>query len=499
MTSEFPDLPTKNGQVRVRIGVEIHAQIKTTSKMFCSCPTEFQASPNSQTCPVCLGYPGSLPVINSTAIDKALLFAASVGSSVATVAVLERKNYAYPDLPKGFQISQYRLPLARGGAIRFWFRSAPVSLGLRRIQIEEDTARMTHLEDRTLLDFNRSGVPLMEIVTEPDLSSAEEAVAYLIELRNILRTLDVCDGNIGEGSLRAEPNVSIIYEDTELPRVELKNLGSIRSVHLAVEHEADRQTRLASEGVRWSRETRGFDENSGTTYPLRLKESEEDYRYFPEPDLPPLVVDPDRLARLSRDIPELPCARRLRWQETCAILPAQADILIGDPALAAFFDGVLSPLGDRARDLARSAANWVVADLLGHIADRGGIATVRFAPAEIARLASLVAENAITRKSAKTILMKLVDHGGTTDHWLQSLNLARSTDESEINGWIRQALESEPDAVASFLSGKQSAFTALMGAVMRVSRGRADTSTARALLSARLQSLANPKEVIPND
>jgi aspartyl-tRNA(Asn)/glutamyl-tRNA(Gln) amidotransferase subunit B len=498
MTAELLDLKDSQGNPQVRIGLEVHAQIKTASKMFCACSTEFQASPNLHTCPVCLGYPGSLPVMNLAAVEKAIQFAVAVGSSVAPSCVLERKNYAYPDLPKGFQISQYRMPLARGGVIHFWLGHAPRSLRLRRIQIEEDTARMTHLEDRTLIDFNRSGVPLMEIVSEPDLCSAEEAVGFLIELRNILRLLNVCDGNIEEGSLRAEPNVSIIYKGKEFPRIELKNLGSIRSVHLAIKHEAERQMQLAREGVSWSRETRGFDEKSGTTYPLRFKEAEEDYRYFPEPDLPPLVVHPDWISRASENVPELPFDRRKRWQEACGVLPAQAEVLISDPPLAAFFEEVLVALGPRATELARAAANWVVADLLGHVADAGGIAALRFAPSEIARLTVLVADNAITGKSAKTILMKLVDHGGTTDQWVETLGLTRSTDAAEIARWIREALDSEPAALSSFLSGKDAAFTALMGAVMRVSRGRADPATARALLAEHLKSLKQSREVVSN-
>ncbi|MHA2621051.1 MAG: Asp-tRNA(Asn)/Glu-tRNA(Gln) amidotransferase subunit GatB [bacterium JZ-2024 1] len=492
-------MAVSENRIRVRIGMEVHAQILTTSKMFCGCSTAFNASPNVHTCPVCLGYPGSLPVTNALAVEKALSFAVAIGASLSDTTVLERKNYAYPDLPKGFQISQYRVPLARNGSLRFWFGDRVTALRIRRIQIEEDTARMIHLNDRTLLDFNRSGVPLMEIVSEPDLSSSEEAVAFLLELRNILRVLQVCDGNIEEGSLRAEPNVSIVYNGSEFPRIELKNLGSIRSVHLAIDHEVERQTRLAMSGVSWSRETRGFDEKAGSTYPLRLKEAEEDYRYFPEPDLPPLSVNPEQLARLSQAIPELPCARRQRWQDTFQIPASQAGVLISDPALAAFFEDVLRALGSRGPELGRIAANWVVADLLGQVAPRGGIPAIRFQPSEIARLAILVADEAITGKSAKTVLMNLVDHGGTTDHWVRVLGLSKTTDESEIAGWITEALEQEQSALASYLAGKDSAFTALMGALMRVSRGRADPAIARRLLLARLQSLRQQKEVVSGD
>lgn len=499
MTSGLFRLSVANGDFKVRIGMEVHAQIMTASKMFCACSTEFNASPNVHTCPVCLGYPGSLPVLNGLAVEKALVFATAVGATITESTVLERKNYTYPDLPKGFQISQYRVPLARRGKLRFWVRDRLASVALRRIQIEEDTARMIHLEDRTLLDFNRAGVPLMEIVSEPDLHSADEAVAFLLELRNVLRVLKVCDGNLEQGSLRAEPNVSIVFGGQEFPRVELKNLGSVRTTQQAIQYEVERQMALARKGQRWSRETRGFDEKKGTTYPLRLKESEEDYRYFPEPDLPPLVVTPEMVARVSRDLPELPSERRWRWQESLMIPAAQAQVLISDPMLADFFEGVVKTLGNRAKELGHIAANWVAGDLLGHVAESGGVASLKFAPAEIARMTILVADGDITGKAAKTVLMKLVDHGLTTDHWVRVLGLSKSKDESEILGWVQEALASESAALASYLSGKESAFKALMGAVMRISRGRADPETAKRVLLDALKNLSSSRGVVSRD
>jgi aspartyl-tRNA(Asn)/glutamyl-tRNA(Gln) amidotransferase subunit B len=475
------------------IGIEIHVELKTASKMFCACSRDIHgAAPNARTCQICLALPGTLPVINRRAVELVLATGLAIEAEIAPVTRWDRKNYFYPDLPKGYQISQYDLPLAAGGSLVFMTSSGEVRVRIRRAHLEEDTARLQHAVDDdgrriSLVDFNRAGVPLLEIVTEPDLRSAEAARRYAEELRLLLQAVGASDAAMERGEMRVEANVSLRPAGSEElgTRVEVKNMNSFRAVERAIDYEVERQTAALRSGEAVVQETRGWDDGRGITYRMRLKEDSEDYRYFPEPDLPPLRTDPVWLDEIRDQLPELPAARRARYMSALGLAAPEASVLVAEPAATALFDALLARGAD-----ARAAVNWAVGEYLRarNAADdptAPGLDPAYLA-SELAELIALQAAGELTAASAKEVFSELVASAGMTRQIVERRGLRRIDDRSTLARMVDDVLAANPAAVADYQEGKQQAFGFLVGQLMRASRGQADPAAARAALEAAL-------------
>ncbi len=466
------------------IGVEIHVQLRTAAKMFCPCSTDIaEAPPNSRTCPVCLALPGTLPVINRRAVELVLATGLAIGAELPDVTRWDRKNYFYPDLPKGYQISQFDLPLAAHGRLAVTTSAGPVEVGIRRAHLEEDTARLIHatLEDGrrvSLIDFNRAGMPLMEVVTEPDLHTAEAARRYAEELRLLLVTIGASDAAMENGQMRVEANVSLrpAGEAALGTRVEVKNMNSFRSVERAIDHEIGRQAEVLDGGGAVAQETRGWDDARGVTYLMRSKEDSHDYRYFPEPDLPPLRPAPAWLAAIAAGLPELPAARRARYQERLGLTAYDAALLAADPAAGVLFDAALA--ADPTRS-AKAVANWVTGESL-----RLGPATID--PGQLARLVGLVDEGRLSGTNAKQVLEVHAREGAPVDDIVARLGLRQINDPAALDALIDEVVAQHPAAVAELRAGKGQVLGFLVGQVMRASHGQADAEAVRALFEARM-------------
>jgi aspartyl-tRNA(Asn)/glutamyl-tRNA(Gln) amidotransferase subunit B len=471
------------------IGLEIHAQLQTRTKIFCGCSTAFGAAPNSQVCPVCLGLPGALPVLNGQAVDHAIKAALALGCSVQPESIFARKNYFYPDLPKGYQISQYERPLALGGGLDITAGGAARRIGLTRIHMEEDAGKSLHegfpdSDRRTCVDYNRSGVPLIEIVSEPDLRSAEEAAEFFSRLRDILVWLGVNDGNMEEGSLRCDANVSVRPRgQTALgTKAEVKNLNSFRYVEKALEYEIERQIDLLESGGRVVQETRLFDSGSGRTHSMRSKEEAHDYRYFPEPDLPPVVVDEARIARVATAMPELPTARRRRFVEQYAIPDYDAGVLTQSAGLADYFEAVAAASGSP-----KAASNWVMGELLRTMKERGqDVANQPLPAGRLAGLVTLVEKGTISSSIGKDVFARMYDSGRSAVEIVETDGLAQIGDESALTDIIRGVIAANADAVAQYRAGKMQTFGFLVGQVMKGSKGKANPKLANELLKKEL-------------
>jgi aspartyl-tRNA(Asn)/glutamyl-tRNA(Gln) amidotransferase subunit B len=471
------------------IGIEVHCQLRTASKMFCPCSTAYDGDPpNSHTCPTCLGLPGALPVINRRAVELVLATGAAIGATTPEHTRWDRKNYFYPDLPKGYQISQYQLPLASAGRLTFQTSEGPVTIRITRAHLEEDTAKLVHAagptgERLSLVDYNRSGVPLMEIVTEPDVRSAEQARRYAEELQLLLRTIGASDADMERGQMRVEANVSLRHRGTEPfgTRVEIKNMNSFRSVEHAVAFEIERQAALLDAGKALSMETRGWSDDLGETYRMRGKETSEDYRYFPEPDLPPLRVDPAWLAGIRAGLPELPGARRERYERSLGLSAYDAALLAADPDAAALLEATLA--ADAALE-PKPVANWVTGEYL-RLRNAGAMAEP-VAPPELAALVRLVADGEISRASGKDVLQAHVETGGSVASIVEQRGLRQISDADALGRIVDEVLAANPAAVADVRAGKGQAVGFLVGQVMRATRGQANAAVARAALEARL-------------
>ncbi len=399
------------------IGLEVHAQLKTKSKIFCSCSTEFGKEPNENTCPVCCGMPGVLPVLNQKAVEFGIKMALAVDCRVNARSIFARKNYFYPDLPKGYQISQYEEPLAEHGRIRIMVQDREKEVGITRIHMEEDAGKSIHssAENKSYVDLNRTGIPLLEIVSEPDLRSPAEAVAYLKSLRSILLYLEICDGNMEQGSFRCDANVSIRPAgQKELgTRTEIKNMNSFRHVQKALEYEIGRQMDLLDDGDAVVQETRLYDVDKGMTRSMRGKEEAHDYRYFPDPDLVPLAVDPEWVDRLSSLLPELPFARKQRFMTEYGLNQDEAALLTSEKDLADFFE--------KAADCCsrpKKVSNWICGELMGKMNESGlSISRVRVSPEHLAGLVNMVEDGTISGKMAKTVFQEMFDKGLILEGW----------------------------------------------------------------------------------
>jgi aspartyl-tRNA(Asn)/glutamyl-tRNA(Gln) amidotransferase subunit B len=471
------------------IGIEIHVQLKTVSKMFCGCSTDVAgAPPNSRTCPVCLGLPGALPVINRRAVEHVLATGLAIGSTIPDATRWDRKNYFYPDLPKGYQISQYDLPLAGGGHLSAETSSGPVDVAIRRAHLEEDTARLLHHADETgqrvsLVDFNRSGMPLMEIVTEPVIRSAEQARRYAEELRLLLLTIGASDARMESGEMRVEANVSLREYGAEEfgTRVEVKNMNSFRSVERAIGFEIERQARALDIGEALVQETRGWDDDRALTYTMRLKEYSEDYRYFPEPDLPPLRIDRAWLDEIRARLPELPAARRARYRDELGLSAYDAGVLVGDAGATALFELVL---GAEPGLSAKRAANWVNGEYLRLARATGSAGQVR--PAELAWLIARVESGDLSGANAKQVFERHFTTGEAVAAIVGELGLRQITDTGALAEVIERVVSANPNAVADVRAGKPQAIKFLVGQVMRETRGQAKAEAVQTLLEERL-------------
>jgi aspartyl-tRNA(Asn)/glutamyl-tRNA(Gln) amidotransferase subunit B len=467
------------------IGLEIHAHLLTASKVFCGCSTEFGAPPNTQVCPVCLGLPGALPVLNRAAVDAAIRAALALRCTVHETSIFARKNYFYPDLPKGYQISQYERPLATGGALEFPVGDAVTRVGITRVHLEEDAGKSLHegfadSDRKTYIDYNRSGVPLIEIVTEPDLRSAADAAEFFARLRAILVWLGVNDGNMEEGSLRCDANVSVRPAGSAAlgTKAEVKNLNSFRFLQKALEYEIDRQIDVVSSGQRVVQETRLFDAPSGHTVSMRSKEEAHDYRYFPEPDLPPLVVDEARLARVVAALPELPDARRQRFVAQYALPDYDAAQLTQSRAAADYFEAAIA-----AGAPPKLAANWIMGELARTLKEAGAeIASSRVPASALAGLIGLIEQGTLSGPMAKEVFGKMYASGRPAAEIVAAEGLAQIDDESAIVRMVGDVLEQHADAVAQYRSGKTSTFGFLVGQVMKSAGGKANPRRVNELL-----------------
>ena len=485
------------------IGLEVHVQLLTRSKMFCSCRADYQsAAPNTRVCPVCLGLPGSLPVINRKAVEHTIMTGLALDCRIPAYSKFDRKNYPYPDLMKGYQISQYDLPLAVDGHLDLEMNGYTNRVGINRVHLEEDVAKLQHLPSKTgesysLVDVNRSGVPLMEIVSDPDISSAEEAQAYLTTLHSILQYLGVTTGNLQDGSFRCDANISIRPRGSIVlgKRAEVKNMNSFHSVFQALNYEVERQSRVLDSDGQVEQETRGWVEERSVTVSQRSKEYAHDYRYFPEPDLPPLVIAPAWVETLREQLPELAGQRRSRLAAEFGLSEYDAALLTASKPMADYFEAAMAEtttVGDAQNRLAKSVSNWMLGDLTRLLnAASMGISGSRVTPSSLVELIGLVQSNAVSITLAKTVLEEAFNTGESPANIVRNRGYTQINDTSSLGAVVREAIESNPKAVDDFFQGKDSAAKYLVGQVMRITRGQANPEMANQLISLELESIKN--------
>jgi len=470
----------------VVIGLEVHAQLNTATKIFCGCPTAFGAEPNSHTCPVCLAMPGALPALNAAAVDKAIALGLAIGAELNRHSVFARKNYFYPDLPKGYQISQYELPVVGKGTLTVQLADGVEKVvGVTRAHLEEDAGKSLHeaFIGQSGIDLNRAGTPLLEIVSEPDMRSPAEAVAYLKKLHALVRYLDICDGNMQEGSFRCDANVSLRRPGAAYgTRAEIKNLNSFRFLEKAIEYEIIRQRDILESGGQIVQETRLYDANRDETRSMRSKEEANDYRYFPDPDLLPLVLDESRIERIRDILPELPDAKRTRFMSQYALTVYDAGVLTAGRFLADYYEQVAAGVDGKL------AANWVMGDLLGAL-NKAGI-EIEDCPVSAEKLRLLVqriADQTISGKIAKEIFEEIFYRGGEVDAIIDGRGLRQITDVAAIAAMVDAIVTANPQQVADFRAGKDKLLGFFVGQVMKASQGKANPDQVNAILLERLQ------------
>jgi aspartyl-tRNA(Asn)/glutamyl-tRNA(Gln) amidotransferase subunit B len=457
------------------VGLEVHAQLSTRSKIFSGAATAFGAAPNAQACAVDIALPGVLPVLNRAAVEKAIRFGLAVGATISRRSVFARKNYFYPDLPKGYQISQYELPVVAGGEVRIQLKESQKTVRLVRAHLEEDAGKSLHEDFHGLsgIDLNRAGTPLLEIVSEPDLRGSQEAVAYAKTLHSLVRYLDICDGNMQEGSFRCDANVSVRPQGSDVlgTRCEIKNLNSFRFLEKAIEYEAARQIAIIQDGGSIRQETRLFDADQGETRSMRSKEDAQDYRYFPDPDLLPLVISEDWLQEVRQSLPELPEAKRARFMSAYAISPYDAAVLTSSRELAAYFEQTVEALPSEPK----LCVNWVMGELLGHL-NRDGL-EIDQSPVSSGALAGLlgrIVDGTISGKIAKEVFEAMWAGEGDADAVIGSKGLKQISDGGELEGIVDGIIAANPTQVADYRAGRDKLFAFFVGQVMKQTKGKAN-------------------------
>ena len=488
-------------EFEVVIGLEVHAQLSTVSKMFCGCSSDYQdAAPNTVVCPVCIGMPGVLPVINRKAVEYVIRTGLALGCDIASYTKFDRKNYPYPDLMKGYQISQYDLPLASDGTMPIEVDGAQRTVGVTRVHLEEDVAKLMHRtegfgEGYSLLDVNRAGVPLMEIVGEPDLRSAEEARAYLMQLHTILQYIGTSSANMEEGNFRCDANISIrpVGQEEYGTKVEIKNMNSFRSVFRALEYEAERQVKVVESGGRIVQETRGWVEEDSVTFSQRIKEGASDYRYFPEPDLPPLRISPTWVDEIEASLPELPHARKSRFVSQLGLPEYDASLLTATKSTADYFEEVLhaAPGGPaKSEEFAKGASNWMLGEMARLLNQSGQeISEVTIEPSQIAELQTMVDDSTLSSTMAKTVFEKMFETGQSPRQIAESEGLVQISDTDAVLTAVQEAISANPDPVADYLAGKQQAMGFLVGQVMKATRGKANPRMASQMVREQLEAM----------
>ena len=483
----------------VVIGLEVHAQLLTQSKMFCSCSAAYQdADPNTVVCPVCMGMPGVLPVINRKAVEHVIRTGLALNCDIAGYTKFDRKNYPYPDLMKGYQISQYDLPIASNGSLPIEVDGVEREAGVTRVHLEEDVARLLHRaedygEGYSLLDVNRAGIPLMEIVGDPDLTSAEEARAYLMQLHSILQYIGVSAANMEEGNFRCDANISVRPEgEARLgTKVEIKNMNSFRSVFRALEYEAERQVSVLEDGGRIVQETRGWVEADAVTVSQRTKEGASDYRYFPEPDLPPLRISREWVEEIGASLPELPRHRRLRFVEDLDLPAYDAALLTVSQTTADYFEKVLES-GPSPTDptFAKAISNWMLGEMARLLNQGGGhISEVKIEPAQLADLQGMVDDGTLSSTMAKTVFEKMFDTGDSPRAIAEAEGLSQISDADAVLAAVKQAISDNPGPVQEYLGGKRQVMGFIIGQVMKATRGKANPQVASQLVRENLEAM----------
>ncbi|MCP4721598.1 MAG: Asp-tRNA(Asn)/Glu-tRNA(Gln) amidotransferase subunit GatB [Desulfobacteraceae bacterium] len=469
------------------IGLEVHAQLKTKTKIFCGCSTQFGKSPNANTCPVCAGMPGVLPVLNLQAVTFAIKAGLATDCTIARESRFDRKNYFYPDLPKGYQITQYAAPIAEHGHLDIETeQTGQKRIGITRIHMEEDAGKLIHdpVRAKSMVDLNRTGVPLIEIVSEPDIRTAKEAGAYLRKLHAILKYIDVCDGNMEEGSFRCDANISLrpVGQEEFGTRAELKNLNSFKNVEKAINYEIQRQTNVLEEGNKVIQETRLWDPNKNKTASMRGKEEAHDYRYFPDPDLVPLIVDEKWIQSVTKEMPELPDQKQARFIEQFKLSPYDANLLTANIDLADYFEKTIKNLKD-----IKQAANWTMTTLLGMLNTKGlNITQSPVTAGAFSTLLQLLEKGSINANAAKTVFEQMVESGKAPEAIVKEMGLEQVSDQSELEEIVTGIINDNPGEATAYCEGKTKLFSFFMGQVMKKTRGKADPKIVTPLIKAKL-------------
>ncbi|MEM1230097.1 MAG: Asp-tRNA(Asn)/Glu-tRNA(Gln) amidotransferase subunit GatB [Pseudomonadota bacterium] len=470
------------------IGLEVHVQLNTVSKIFSGASTAFGAPPNSQACPVDLGLPGVLPVLNRAAVEKAIRFGLAIGAQIGQYSVFDRKNYFYPDLPKGYQISQFKQPIVGAGQLTIMLPDGTdKTINVTRAHLEEDAGKSVHdaIPGHSGIDLNRAGTPLLEVVSEPELGSATEAAAYFRQLHALVRYLNICDGNLAEGSMRCDANVSVRPRGSNAlgTRAEIKNINSFRFVEQAIDYEIERQIEVLEAGGSIVQETRLFDADAGETRSMRSKEGSDDYRYFPDPDLMPLVISDAELERIRSELPELPAARRTRYENTLGLTGDDARLIVADPAMADYFEAAITGGGD-----AKLIANWMLGDLSAALnRDSLAIEAAPLPPSQLSLLVQRIEDDTISGKIAKTVFDKLWSGAGeTVDVIIDAEGLRQVSDSGELEAIVDKIIADNPKQVAQYQGGKTKLLGFFVGQVMKETQGKANPGTVNTLIKGKL-------------
>lgn len=473
------------------IGLEIHAELKTNTKIFCSCSTEFGAKPNENTCPICLGIPGTLPVLNEEVVNLAIKAGRAVNCTINNYNKMDRKNYFYPDLTKNYQTSQYDLPMCINGRVDFNYEGKEASVRINRIHIEEDAGKLVHLDDEpvSLIDYNRAGVPLVEIVTEPDLRSPGEAAAFMRELKGILEYAEISDCRMEQGSIRCDANISIRpYGQEEYgTKVEIKNINSFREVQKALEKEEKRQKELYQYGEQYKikQETRRWDAGKGKTLPMRSKEEAHDYRYFPEPDLTPIIISNDKVEKLEKLLPEMPIEKRARFISEYGLSEKDASIIIGSKALAKFYEDVVKEGGNP-----KTASNYILGDLLRLLnANNMEAEDIKISPKNLVDLFKIIEEGKISNTAGKEVFKEMFENNRPVLEIIEEKGLSQISCSNEIEKLVDEVLSNNPKSIEDYKSGKTQAVGFLMGQVMKASKGKANPPVAKVMIEEKLKSM----------